>query len=175
MKILLAAAAVVACAWPVGAHPGEQQRRIEVLAFSDDGTFALAEETNADGPMTTTTLLVVGAGGVTERLPVSMRIAGIGKDGVDPDTCAATADRLSSMAKDLRGVSVRVGLCSAPGRNIIDARGRPQPTASTAKTVLLHARVGLVGRVFVAPTGPLVVVVGPDALGNDRIATASQD
>ncbi|MDP2341423.1 MAG: hypothetical protein Q8O67_10715 [Deltaproteobacteria bacterium] len=168
----LLALAFAAFAVPAAA---QEARSIDVLAFSDDGTFALAKETSYVGPMTTTTLLLVGPGGVNERLPVSVRVAGLAKDGVDREVCLKSADRLSSMAKDLRGVTVRTGACNSESRAIVDARGKPRSQSSSSKNLPLIAAAGFPGDVFVAPQGPLVIVIGRDALGSDRLGTTLID
>ncbi len=149
--------------------------RLDVVAFSDDGTFALLEETTRIGPTLQQTFLIVDQNGTSERLPVSLRFAGLGRDGVDHEVCTASAERLASMAKDLRGVSVRIGLCGSMRRDIVDVMGAPRPALLSKKTAAFHQQVGFAGRVFLAPTGPLVLVVGVDELGNDRLGTAVQD
>ena len=177
MLALVALVAVQLGAPPQAPSPtvAIERSAIDVVAFSDDGTFALAEETSRVGPTTRSTLLLVDARGVFERLPVSWRVDGILKDGVDREVCTQTAERLAAMAKDLRGVTVRIGLCSSINRDVVDVMSQPRPAVLSKKTAAFHQQVGFAGRVFLAPSGPLVIVVGSDELGNDRIGVALRD
>lgn len=146
---------------------------VELLAFSDDGKTALALETTAGGLATQKTFLLLDASGVRERLALSLRLPG-NRDRVDEDTCRATAMRLSDLAIDLRGVTVAIGLCSHPERRVVDVMTRPLPQVLSKRVGALHALVGFAGRTFLPPTGPLVVVIGVDSVGNDRVGVTQR-
>ncbi|MDP2341425.1 MAG: hypothetical protein Q8O67_10725 [Deltaproteobacteria bacterium] len=154
-----------------------EQKRIDVVAFSDDGTFALLVEDTTLGATIKTDFLLVGADGIPERLPVSSRVRGLlnTQNDVDHEICQASAARLAAIAKDLRGVSVRIGLCAAINRDIVDVKGAPRPQVLSKKTAVFHQQVGFAGRVFLPPSGPLVVVIGTDELGNDRLGVTLRE
>jgi ABC-type amino acid transport substrate-binding protein len=146
---------------------------IDLLAFSDDGKSALALETTSGGLVTTKNFLLLDASGIRERLPLSQRMPG-NRDGVDDDVCRQTAKRLSDLAIDLRGVTVAIGLCSQPERRVVDVMTRPLPQVLSKRVGALHALVGFAGRTFLPPTGPLVVVIGVDGMGNDRVGVTQR-
>lgn len=147
---------------------------VQMLAFADDGASALAMERNDTGTAVSETILIIGTGGVQERLPLSQRIrlGATAKDGISGDACRAVADRLQAMARDYRGVSVRGGLCSHPERPIVAVSGRPNPVPVSADVGLVHAAVGFAGPTFVSPRKVFAIVVGTDFNGNVRIGTA---
>lgn len=152
-----------------------ERTSVDVVAFSDDGTFALARERTFAGHSFAVTFLLIGREGVTHRLPVSSRVRGILADALEREVCVQSAEYLASIAKDLRGVTVRIGLCSASARDVVDVMTRPRPAVLSKKIAAFHQQVGFAGRVFLPPTGPLVIVIGVDELGNDRIGVATRD
>lgn len=152
-----------------------ERTTVDLLAFSDDGRQALALETTTAATTVRQTFLLIGSGGVGERLPFSFRTAGLLKDNIDAAECTRVGERLAAMAKDLRGITVTIGLCSRSDRKIVDVMSKPSPQVLSQKIGAFHAKVGFAGRTFLAPTGPLVVVIGPDALGNDRVGVTATD
>lgn len=172
LAALVAAQAAFAAPTP---NVAVELSRIELLAFSDDGATALAKETTSGGLTTTQTLLLLSKNGVDERLPVSRRVAGELHDLIDDEVCTATATRISDLAIDLRGVTVAIGMCSQPGRPIVDVMGKLKPQVVSKRIGKLHSRVGFAGRTFLPPTGPLVVVIGVDEDGNDRVGVTTQE
>jgi hypothetical protein len=173
LSALVIVVGLAAFSGPPPVNVAVEHKRLDVVAFSDDGTFALVVENIFLGPTTKTTFLLVNAGGIFETLPVSLRVRGIMKDDVAHEVCQASAERLASLAKDLRGVTVRIGLCSAVNRDIVDVMQAPRPQVLSKKIAAFHQAVGFAGRVLLPPTGPLVVVIGVDELGNDRLAVTS--
>ena len=76
---------------------------VEVVACSDDGTFALAREVIGVGTTTTTTFLVIEHNGISERLPVSLPLGRSMTNGIDRCVCTTSAEGLASKAKVLGG------------------------------------------------------------------------
>lgn len=148
---------------------------VDVLAFSDDGTQALLQETTTAGATTKTTLLILDRKNEPVRLPISDRTQGIRKDRVSRDVCEASADRVSAVARDFRGISVVIGLCGSVDRDVVTALQQPKPRVLSQEIGAIHTKVGFAGRVFIAERGPLIVVVGEDFFGNARVGVTERE
>lgn len=164
---------------------GEIGRTLTLLAFADDGGRALLLERSGFGPFNEAVWIVDGSG-VVEVLPLGLRGPTRGA-GValragpkDRDTCRASAERLAAMAADFDQISVRVGACASTSSPVVTPMKTWAPVIPSADIGTIHQQVGFAGRTFVAtrtPTrdaGALVVVIGQDLFGNDRVGVALQ-
>jgi len=179
LTLALASAAPPALAVDTTAQ-GEIGRTLTLLAFSDDGARALILERSGFGPYAEAVWIVDGSG-VVEVLPLGLRGPTRGA-GValragpkDRDACRASAERLADMAADFDQVSVRVGACASTSSAVVTPLKTWAPLVPSADIGRLHEQVGFAGRTFVAPRAPtreagaLVVVLGQDLFGNDRV------
>jgi hypothetical protein len=164
---------------------GEIGRKLTLLAFADDGGRALLLERSGFGPFNEA-VWIVDASGVVEVLPLGLRGPTRGA-GValragpkDRETCRASAERLAAMAADFDQVSVRVGACASTSSPVVTPMKTWPAAIPSADIGKVHAQVGFAGRTFVATrtptrdTGALVVVIGQDLFGNDRVGVALQ-
>lgn len=159
---------------------GEIGRKLALLAFSDDGSRAMLLERSGFGPFSEAIWIVDGSG-IVEVLPLGLRgpTRGVGvalrADKDDRDTCRASAERLADMAADFDQISVRVGACASISSPIVTPLKTWAPVVPSPEMGKLHEQVGFAGRTFVAtrtPTreaGRLVVVIGVDLFGNERV------
>jgi hypothetical protein len=155
------------------------ERRLRVVAFADDGRRALVVERTGVG-VVADAVLVVDADGVVLRLPFGQRIA----DGLrgrarlhsasDLEQCTRSAEALAAVIRDFQLASVRIGMCAHPDKPILDVLHLAKPTTLSADVGRWQSRVGFAGPTFIDRHGPLVVVIGRDALGNDRLGTTTQ-
>jgi hypothetical protein len=162
---------------------GEIGRKLTLLAFADDGGRALLLERSGFGPFNEAVWIVDGSG-VVEVLPLGLRGPTRGA-GValragpkDRDLCRASAERLADLAADFDQISVRVGACASPSSPVVTPMKTWAPVVPSADIGRLHEQVGFAGRTFVATRAPsrdvgvLVVVIGQDLFGNDRVGVA---
>ncbi len=174
---------VVALTPEMRGHPEEApgapiERRLRVAAFSDDGRRALVVERVGVGVIAEA-VLVVDAEGVVLRLPLGRRVT----DGLrgrarlhddDVDVCTRSALVLAAAARDFQLASVRIGMCAHPDKPVLAALHEPRPSTLSAEVGRWHSRVGFAGPTWTDRHGPLVIVVGRDALGNDRLGTTTR-
>jgi len=144
-------------------------RSIAFLAFTDDGARALLRETTTRFSVRTQhtitdTLVIVGADEKSE-----LSLGGRGDDGA---VCRESAEALVAMARDFELISVKVGMCAAATRPIVTLLKAPQQAPLSQALGDAHRRVGFAGRTFVSRTG-LIVVVGSDAFGLDRVGATT--
>lgn len=165
---------------------GELNRRLTLLAFSDDGSRALLLERAGWGPWNEA-VWIVDKDGVVEVLPLGTRgptarpgvAIRAGRD--DRDLCRASAERLSDMAADFDQISVRVGSCGMTSAPVVTPMRNQAPLIPSSDLGIIHRRLGFAGRTFIAPrgptrdTGPLVVVIGVDLFGNDRVGATVKE
>lgn len=179
--------ALVLAAMPVRAvdttAEGEIGRRLTVLAFADDGGRALLLERSGFGPFSEAVWIVDGSG-VVEVLPLGLRGPTRGA-GValragpkDRDLCRASAERLADMAADFDQISVRVGACASTSSPVVTPMKTWAPVVTSTDIGRIHQQVGFAGRTFVATRTPdreagvLIIVIGQDLFGNDRVGVA---
>lgn len=166
------------------AAQGELGRTLALLAFSDDGARALLLERSGFGPFNEAVWIVDGSG-VVEVLPLGLRgptrAAGVALRAgpKDRDTCRSSAQRLAAMAADFDQISVRVGACASTSNPVVTPMKTWAPVLLSPEVGKVHEQVGFAGRTFVAtrtPTreaGALVVVIGQDLFGNDRVGVGT--
>ena len=159
---------------------GEIGRKLALLAFSDDGSRAMLLERSGFGPFSEAIWIVDGSG-IVEVLPLGLRGptrgAGVALQAgaKDRDTCRASAERIADMAADFDQISVRVGACASTSSPIVTPMKAWAPVVPSPEMGKVHEQVGFAGRTFVAtrtPTreaGRLVVVIGVDLFGNERV------
>jgi len=179
---------------PASEPAGPLNRRLLFLAFADDGSSAMLLERSGT-VIITEAVWIVDAKGVREVLslgPVPTRatmggsmsgtISGTisGTVGVNDD-CRRSAEKLAAMARDYELISVKVGLCAQPNREVVASLKTRGPAVVSAAVGRLHQQVGFAGRTFIADrrgvgvdAGALVVVIGEDIFGNDRVGVTLQ-
>jgi hypothetical protein len=150
-------------------------RRLSLLAFADDGSSALIFERSGT-VMVSESVWIVDASGVVEVLPLGTGAPMAVVPTRELDVCRRSAQRLAAIARDYDLISVRVGMCSHPGRPVVTSLKTQAPLTTSADVGKLHQAVGFAGRTFMAERRPagvgaaaLVVVIGSDVFGNDRV------
>ncbi len=147
-------------------------RRLTLLAFADDGDSALVFE-RSGGAIVTEAVWVVddrGGGGV---LPRGSPSQGANKNR-DTRPVEAPAHPRAAMSRDYDLISVRVGMCAHPSRRVVTSLKTQAPVVVSAEIGKLHHKLGFPGRTFIGARarsgkGNLVVVIGEDIFGNDRV------
>lgn len=171
---------------PASDAVGPINRHLLFLAFADDGSSAMLLERSGNA-IVSEAIWIVDAKGVREVLslgPVptsaTMGVSISGTVGVNED-CRRSAEKLAAMARDYELISVKVGLCSQPNREVVASLKTRGPAVVSAAVGVLHRQVGFAGRTFIADrrgvgvdAGALVVVIGEDVFGNDRVGVTLQ-
>ena len=164
---------------------GPLNRRLLFLAFADDGSSALLLERSGT-VIVNEAVWVVDAKGVREVLslgtvPTRATMGGIISSPATDDDCHRSAEKLVAMARDYELISVKVGLCSQPNREVVTSLKTRGPAVISAAIGVLHRQVGFAGRTFIADrrgvgvdAGARVVVIGEDIFGNDRVGVTMQ-
>ena len=164
---------------------GAIDRRLTFLAFADDGSSALLLERSGT-VILSEAVWIVDANGVREVLslgtvPTRATMVGVLSGPSTGDDCRRSAEKLVAMARDYELISVKVGLCSQPNREVVTSLKTRGPALVSAAVGVLHRQVGFAGRTFIADrrgvgvdAGALVVVIGSDVFGNDRVGVTLQ-
>jgi hypothetical protein len=152
---------------------GPLNRRLTMLAFADDGDSALLFE-RSGGAVVTEAVWIVDDSGVREILPLGSRLPSAVMPS-DTEDCFKSAERLAAMARDYDMISVRVGMCSHPSRQVVTSLKNQGSVIVSAEVGKLHQKVGFPGRTFISHrskahgVGAFVVVLGEDIFGNDTV------
>jgi hypothetical protein len=155
------------------------QQVMVVLGFNEAGTQALVEaRETAAGKVFARRYLLIDETGVLEELPISHRPLPLtisNRDHIEKDICIQNAMRLQELARDIRMVTVQVGLCGTPSRMVARSRDNLSAVPLSAKLNELHAKVGFTGLTYLPRRGPLALVVGTDVFGNDRLGVTTRE
>jgi hypothetical protein len=150
-------------------------RRLSLLAFADDGSSALIFERSGT-VMVSEAVWIVDPTGVVEVLPLGTGAPMTVVPTLEQDICRRSAERLAAIARDYELISVRVGMCSHRSRPVVTSLKTRAPLTMSSDVGKLHQLVGFAGRTFMADRRPagvgaaaLVVVIGSDVFGNDRV------